>query len=224
VSRLSKVKACLLTVAVCWIFPGPSCFAFEDEGFQFWNTAKLSFDINRDWKAEVDEELRFGDEGGTLYYHHTDLGFVYKSLAQWVDLGFNYRQVFEKDSDRKWRRENRPHLNVTLKAKLLDLDLSTRSRFEFRDRENKEDLWVYRNKVMAKSPWALTQLRLQPYVAEEIFVSLDPTKYLADRLYAGMYLDISENMRADFYCLLQAKRLRDTQHIHVLGVALKFRF
>jgi hypothetical protein len=223
-NHLSKATACFLTAAILAAFMNRRCFAFNDEGFQFWSVAKVSFDINEDWKAEVEEELRLGDEGGNLYYHHTDLGFVYKNFAQWVDLGFNYRQVFEKDSEGKWRQENRPHGNLTLKAKLGDFDLSSRSRFEFRNREDREDLWVYRNKVTVKLPWALTELKLKPYVAEEIFVILDPTKYLGDRLYGGMYLDISENIRADFYYVWQLKRLRGLQDIHVFGIGLKLRF
>jgi hypothetical protein len=223
-NHLSKATACFLTAAILAAFTNRPCFAFNDEGFQYWNTAEVSFGINKDWKVEVEEELRLGDEGGNLYYHHTDLGFVYENFAQGVDLGFNCRQVFEKDSEGTWRRENRPHLNVTLKAKLLDLELSSRSRFEFRDRENKEDIWIYRNEVTMEFPWALTDLKLKPYVAEEIFVILDPGKYLGDRLYAGMYLDISENMQADFYYLWQLKRLRDIQDIHVFGFRLKFRF
>ncbi|MHC4666297.1 MAG: DUF2490 domain-containing protein [Planctomycetota bacterium] len=223
-NRLSKATAYIITAAICGTLLSRPCFAFDDQGFQFWNITKASFDINKDWKAEVEEELRFGDEGGTLYYHHTDLGFVYRSLAEWVDVGFNYRQVFQKDSERKWKREDRPHLNVTLKAEALDLDLSSRSRFEYRNREDQEDFWVYRNKVTVQFPWALTDLKLRPYVAEEIFVILDPMDYLGDRLYGGMYLDISENMRADFYYVWQSKRLGDPQEVHALGVALKFRF
>jgi len=86
------------------------------------------FDIEKDWKITFEEEFRLGDDAGHLYYHHSDLGFVYKSLADWIDLGVNYRKAFEKDSKDKWRQENRPHLNVTLKGKLLGLDLSDRSR------------------------------------------------------------------------------------------------
>jgi hypothetical protein len=223
-NRLSKARVYIITAAICGTFLGRPCFAFDDEGFQFWNITKASFDIDKDWKAEVEEELRFGDEGGTLYYHHTDLGFVYKSLAEWVDVGFNYRQVFQKDSERKWKREDRPHLNVTLKAEALDLDLSSRSRFEYRNREDQEDFWVYRNEVTVQFPWALTDLKLRPYVAEEIFVILDPAKYLGDRLYAGVYLDVSENMRADLYYVWQLKRLGDPQEVHALGVALKLMF
>ena len=83
----------------------------------------------------LEEEFRFGDDGGNFYYQHSDLGLIYSGISDWVDVGINYRHVFlEKDSD--WKQENRPHLNATVKCKLLDFSLSNRGRLEYRNRED----------------------------------------------------------------------------------------
>jgi len=193
--------------------------------FQYWSSANVSLDIDKDWKITFAEEFRLGDDAGHLYYHHSDLGFVYKSLADWIDLGVNYRKVFERDSKDKWRQENRPHLNVMLKGKLFGLDLSDRSRFEYRDRENKKDLWRYRNKVSVKLPLELTSLKLQPYLADEVFINFDEEDFNKNRLYAGLSLKLSKNIKGEVYYLWQSSKSGgDWKNINVLGTGLKFYF
>ncbi len=201
------------------------CFAFDDGDFQYWSKASASFDIHKDWKITFAEEFWLGDDAGKLYYQHSDIGFVYKSLADWIEMGFNYRQVFQKDGKDKWRQENRPHLNVTLKGKLLGLDLSDRSRFEYRDRENKKDLWRYRNKVTVKFPLELTSLKLQPYLADEVFVNFDEEDFNRNRLYVGLSLKLSKNIEAEVYYLRQSSEYGgEWEDINVLGTQLRFHF
>lgn len=202
------------------------CFATDDGDFQYWSSANVSLDIDKDWKITFAEEFRLGDDAGHLYYHHSDIGFVYKSLADWIDLGFNYKQVFERtDSEGEWKQENRPHLNITLKGRLFDLGLSSRSRFEYRDRENKKDLWRYRNKVTVKFPLELTSFKLQPYLADEVFINFDEEDFNKNRLYAGLSLKLSKNIKGEVYYLWQSSKSGgDWKDINVLGTGLKFYF
>lgn len=225
VNKLSSLSGYLFLALICSGLIGESCFAYDDEGFQYWSSASASFDINKDWKATFEEEFRLGDDGGHLYYNHSDLGFTYKSLADWIDLGFNYRQVFEKDSKGKRRQENRPHLNITLKGKLFDLDLSNRARFEYRDRENKEDVWWYRNKTTVKFPLKLTNFNLQPYVADEVFITLNDDNVDRNRFYAGASFNLSKDIQANIFYLWQSSRsAHQWKDINVLGTQLKFLF
>ena len=222
-----KIKnwSCFIVTVIAIVLISEVCFAYDDEGFQWWSTAGVSYDINKDWKVTFEEEFRLGDDGGHLYYHHSDLGFVYKSLADWIDLGFNYRQAFEKDNKGEWREENRPHLNITLKGKLFDLDLSDRSRFEYRDRENKKDLWRYRNKFTVKFPLELTKLKLQPYLADEVFINFDEEGYNRNRLYSGASFKLSKNLEGNIFYLWQSSRSGGRwKDINVLGAGLKYRF
>ena len=95
--KTEKITVYLLTILVYGFFRTP-CFAYDDEGFQFWSTASASFDINKDWKGKFEEEFRCGDDGGYLYYQHSDLGFVYAGLADWIDVGFNFRYVLKRET------------------------------------------------------------------------------------------------------------------------------
>lgn len=216
---------CFVVTVVTVVLISKVCFAFDNSDFQYWSTADFSFDIDKDWKFTFQEEFRLKKSGGYLYHHHSEAGLVHKSFADWIDLGFNYRQVFEKDSEGKWRQESRPHLNVTLKGKLLGLDVSDRSRFEYRDRENKEDVWRYRNRVTVKLPFELTELKLQPYLADKIFITFNDDNVDRNRLYAGVSFKLAKNLKGDVFYLWQSSRSSsDWEDIDVLGTALKFSF
>jgi hypothetical protein len=201
------------------------CFAYDNGDFQYWSKAGLAFDINKDWAVTFEEEFRLGDNAGKLYYHSSDLGFLYRGFADWIDLGVNYGQVFEKDSSDVWRTEKRPHFNVTLKGQLFNFDLSDRSRLEYRDRENKKDVWRYRNKLTVKLPAAFTKFKLQPYVADEVFINFDKEDFNKNRLYSGILFSLSKNIKGDIFYLWQSSKSDGNwEDINVLGTQLKFCF
>ena len=225
-SKLSRIIVCFHAVLMSVGYISVPCLALDDGDFQSWSSVGASFDINKDWKCTFDEEFRIGDDAGELYYHHSDLGFVYKSFSDWIDLGFNYRQVFARDdSESEWTQENRPHLNITLKGKLFDLDVSNRGRFEYRDREDKKDLWRYRNKFTVKLPFELTELKLQPYLADEVFFDLDGDGFKTNRLYSGFSFKLSEKIKCGVYYLWQSSESGDDwKDTNVLGAQLRFSF
>ena len=201
------------------------CFAYSDEGFQYWSGASASVNINKDWKVTVEQELRMGDDGGNLYYEHSDLGFVYKGLADWVDLSFNYRQIYEKDGKDHWQPENRPHLNLTFKGRMFNLPVSNRSRLEFRDLDNKEDVWRYRNKIEVRFPWKFTAFELQPYLGDDVFIDLDEEDFTKNWLFSGVSFKLLENLKGEIYYMWQAsKSKKEWKDVHILGTRLKFSF
>lgn len=217
-------KNCFPAVA-CVLFWSGVCLAFSDGDLQYWSTADFSFEMNEDWKVNLQEELRLGNGAGNLYYHHSDVGFVYRGLGDWIDLGFNYRQVVEKDSDDTCRPENRPHLNLTLKGKLFDLLVSDRSRVEYRDRDNKDDLWRYRNKLTVKFPFTLTEFKLQPYVADEVFIECDSRDFNKNRIYAGFDFNLTKDLKGGIFYMLQSTRGNGRWNdLNVIGTKLKFSF
>jgi len=205
-------------------FMAGSCFGFDDEGFQIWSSASGAFKINKDWKVKVQEEIKLGNDGGNLYYHHTDIGFIYSGFADWLDLGVNYRHIHEKDSNDRWREERRPHFNIKFKTKFMGLDLSDNSIFEYRSRKHKEDVWRYRNEFMIKFP-EFKDLPLQPYVADEVFVDLNRGDFLKNRIYAGVYYKLAKNIKAEVYYMRQETRSSSGwKSLGVLGTTLNISF
>jgi len=218
----NRVRFVITIVTI--VVAGEVCFASGGD-FEYWATTGASFDINKDWGCTFEEELRFKDTGGELYYHHSDLGFVYKNFADRIDLGVNFRKVYKKDSKGEWTQEDMPHLNATLKRKVFGLDVSDRARLEYRDRENEKDVWRYRNKITVKLPVELTELKLQPYLAEETFTNLDEEGFNNNRMSGGFSINLSKKVKGDIYYLWQASKLDGGwKDVNVIGTSLRFYF
>ena len=213
-----------IRIIVIVVLISETCSAFDDGDFQYWDTTEFSFDLNKDWEFTFEEELRFQDEASRLYYHHSEMGFVYSGFADWVEFGLNYRQVFSRNNNDDWVTENRPHLNVTLMTKLAGLYLEDRSRLEYRDRNSKKDLWRYRNKFTVEFP-KLTTLQLQPYIADEVFINFDREGYNNNRFYIGSSIKLTKTIEADIFYMWQSSRSDGgRKDINVLGFKLEIAF
>ncbi|UCF43725.1 MAG: DUF2490 domain-containing protein [Planctomycetota bacterium] len=223
-SKSLKIRVCLVAALICGGLLAKPALGVDKSGFQYWSAAGFNFDLDKEWTVTFEEQFRLGDEGGNLYYHHSDISLVYKGFADWLDVGAGFRKAYE-DRDGTWRQENRPHISVTLKGKLGDIAVSTRSRFEYRHREQKEDVWRYRNKVTFKLPCELTELKLKPYLADEVFINFNDEEYAGNRFYSGVAFNITKNVKADIYYLWQSSRATPGRDdIHALGTKLTFRF
>ncbi|MFC1698732.1 DUF2490 domain-containing protein [Candidatus Omnitrophota bacterium] len=199
-------------------------FAFGEDDFQYWNTENASWQLADNWKIQLEAEFRFGDDACDFYYQHSDSGATFSGLAEWLDIGFNYRQIFEeKNSD--WKYENRPHLNATVKFNLGGLKLSNRGRLAYRNREDADNFWQYRNKLTLKFPNKLSKLDIQPYLADEIFVSFDDQELNRNRLYVGFYLKLLKSLKGEiFYLWQRSKSSGKWTNANILGTKLKFSF
>ncbi|MHC4204526.1 MAG: DUF2490 domain-containing protein [Planctomycetota bacterium] len=225
IRKKNRATACLFVVLAFVAYNSRSCFASIDGDFQFWSTAGVSFDINKDWKVAVEEKLKFVHDAGHLRYHHTDLGFTYKGLADWIDLGFNFKQVFVELPDDDWSRENRPHLNITFKGRWAGLDFSDKSKFAFRDIEYGDDYWRYSNKLKVNLPYELTRFKFRPYVADQVYINMDRSNFEKNRLYAGVSFELSKNIESELYYVYQWGKFLDYWfELSALGLQLKLSF
>ncbi len=200
-----------------------SVYAYDDGDFQVWNTENQEFNINKVSKITFEQEFRWGDDASDFYYQHYDAGFLY-SANEHLDLGINYRQVYEKKND-KFREENRPHINAILKYAIAGFKLDDRNRLEYRHFDWQEDFWEYRNKFALKFPWKFTKLAIQPYLADEIFLTLNGIDLTRNRLYGGFGFTIFRNVKGEIYYLLQSsKKSGSWTDANVVGTKIKLAF
>jgi len=219
----TRLKICFVSI-LSMVFMIFKAYAYDDNDFQVWHTENQEVKINQKWKATGEQEFRLSDNGGDLYYQHYDLGFVY-GLSKNIDLGINYRQVLEKDSKGKFRTENRPHINGTIKWELFDFKFDDRNRFEYRNFETKHAFWAYRNKFGIKTPWKFTKFEIQPYLADEIFINFNSTGFSRNRFYAGLGMSFFKHLKGEIYYLRQNSNSSGNWiTANVLGTKLKLIF
>ncbi len=203
-----------------FLFAAVPAFALEDGDFQLWNTEVIEAKLNDSFKVKVEEELRFGEDVSILYYRHTDGGVTWK-VTDGLDLGVNYRQLYEKKKN-KWKEENRPHINGTVKREWLGFKFKDRNRFEYRIKKGGDDTTRYRNKATVLFPLKWTKLDIQPYVADEIFVDFEGEKLNRNRLYAGFNAKLFKHFKTDIFYLWQTtKKNSKWINYNILSLKLK---
>ena len=215
-------------ISVCCLcgifFATASACALENGDWQLWNTDSAEVKLDKRWKIKAEEELRFGKDISELYYTHTD-GGINLNVTDGLDLGINYRQVYEKKED-EWKEECRPHFNAAIKWEWGEFKLSDRSRLELRTFEDKDDEWRYRNKFSVVFPWKWTFLEIQPYIADEVFVDFHGEKLNRNRFYGGFSYKLCKYLKGGIFYMWQiSKRAGDKwTGYNVLGIEAKLVF
>lgn len=202
---------------------GATAYAYDNGDFQVWHTENQEFRIAKNSKIILEEEFRWGDDGSDFYYHHYDAGFRYSPNNN-LDLGLNYRQVYEKKSG-EFLEQNIPYAYATFKAEFSGFKLEDRNRVEYKHFDTQDDSWRYRNKFTLKFPWKWTKSGIQPYLADEIFIEMDNGEFNRNRFYAGFGFDLLKHLRGEIYYLLQTSKSSGSWvNANVLGTKLKLVF
>lgn len=177
-----------------------------DGDWQSWCAAAVAGKAgNLKWKVE--EEIYIGDDISQLFHYQTDAG-ISRSLASWFDLGLNFRQIREEKKG-EWKNEARPHLNGTLKWLLADWQFADRNRLEYRIIEDSVDRWRYCNQLSLLPPVKLWDSRLQPYLADEVYIDLHGDNFNENRAYAGFTVRLAKYIAADLSYFCQSREKTD---------------
>lgn len=200
-------------------------YAYSDGDFQVWNTDIQDFKVNKNLKAVLEEEFRWGGNSSEFYYHHYDAGLFY-SLNKYWNLGGGYRHVYEL-SKGKFKLENEPYMTAAVSLTKNGYTLESRNRLEYRHFDYQSDSWRYRNKFTLKFPWKLTKMEIQPYAADEIYVKFGSGigQFNQNRASSGFTMNLSANLKAEiYYMLVSAKSSGKWNDTNVLGTKLKLSF
>ena len=153
------------------------------------------------------------------------MGLVYRPMADSLEFGINYRQIYGQTETSPWKPENRPHVNVTLRAKFFNLDVSNGSRLEYSNPENRSEFWCYGNKFAIRLPLQAASLKVQPYVSHDIFVDFGDSNFARNGFSSGASVKLSQNLVGDFYYRCQTSRYGDVwRDVKMLGTSLRYRF
>lgn len=208
-----------LTALMCF-----NAYAYDNGDFQIWNTDVQEVKIAKGTKFAMEQEFRFGKNAGELYYQHYDWGFIF-GFDKRLDIGLGYRLVLDKFRN-KWREEDMPNANATLKFDLWKFKFDDRNRIEYRHFRFKDDSVRYRNKFTLKIPLDVAKIKILPYSSDEIFIASDSTGFNENRFSSGLEFELTKYVKAEIYYMFKSNKIKDSKwrNTNVLGTKIKIAF
>lgn len=218
---MKKIRA---IVALVMLLGVGSAYAYKDGDFQIWHTEAQDITLKEGTRVAVDEEFRYGNNAGELYYQHYDVGLAYDANKYLTTL-ISYRQIYDGEKG-KFKPEYQPNLNITLKCEVYGFKIEDRNRLELKFYDHKRpDAIEYRNRLTIKAPWKVTPLGIQPYVSDEIFVKMNSIAVSRNRFATGVTFDLIKNFKGDIYYMLQStKKSGLWTDANILGLKVKLAF
>ena len=228
--KLLLISGLLFAAAVC----------VGDTDFQHWSNVDGTFNLNEEWIFKVENQFRFSDSED-FFQHHTDFGLTYTQLADWLDVGANYRFIRRKRRDGDWEEENRPHFNFIFKGQLFYIRVRHRLRFEYNDDDDLGDYATIRNKftlnpefeddrdflplLPSEAKTFLYSRNVRPFAAYEFFADTETNQVSRHRFSTGLSAKLNDFLVGDVYYMFEYNRsFADKDDLHVLGASLKFIF
>lgn len=220
------MKKNIFIITFLWLISANMlALAYDDGDFQVWHNESQELKITDFFKVNIEEEVRFADQAAYLNYQHYEVGYAY-TLNKYISLGANYRQTYDKKSrEAQFQEENMPNVVAWLKYDLYGFSLENRNRLEYRHFYYQPDSWRYRNKWTIKFPWKFTPLKIQPYLADEIFIDCRLGELNQNRFFSGFAFNIYKNIKGEIYYLFRfAKSAPIWKDSNVLGTKIKIIF
>ena len=136
-----------------------------------WDGGRLSFG--------AEQEEKFGRRG---FIDSETLAMIELEACPYFAISLGDRFVYERSRGRgDLVPEHRPTLDVVLTTpEFLTLKLDSRTRFEFRMIDGKDDYVRYRERLRLRTGWSVTQWKISPFLSEEVFFSAKPDVSAAD--------------------------------------------
>ena len=209
--------------------------------FGTWNTVQMSKGLGNGFSAGLSEESRIGtvDQPSSikrLDEFHTTV-FLDWRVFDWMSIGIQDDFVLLRRSGAvdRYRRDNRPGINLTFGHSVGGFDFSNRSRFIMRDLENERPYFRYRNlsKVTMPRVFNVLEREVRPYVSYEWYFDEGSKDRKIDKndKFGQFWTDFGIQTRISpscslclFYRLVELKVSESWQPSHVVGTAFTFSF
>jgi len=140
----------------------------DEHDSQVWLDQSLGHDVSEKYTLLADQSLRF-KQNASNFDTYTILVGLQRHALSWIEHGYYVRYQLDRVGDVSMD-ELRPTYDLVLKWYWGLTRWSNRSRFEYRFRESREDMFRYRNRLKLVFQEQLTVFDLKPYGAIELFL------------------------------------------------------
>jgi opacity protein-like surface antigen len=144
----------------------------------------LKAPLSGDWFLLSRSNLATRDNFGDSFLGYTGAS-IGRQLSKQFSLRLGYRRAWFRFSE-DWQPEDRLMLEGYYAARPGGFRVSNRLRAELRSFDWRDDDIRLRNEIVVEAPWALTRLKLKPYLEEEVFYSTNAGRFEANWLGGGL--------------------------------------
>jgi len=242
------MKKCLLicgvvAVVVSLIPRTGSAGTNEDGDWQFWTYDSATVKLTERASLAFDGMLRFGDDMSDLWYWHGDAGLLFKA-GKGLAVKASYRHKALQTGPRtspmgnlhEWRCISNPSINAILAGKFGGWKIKNVCRLAYWDFDDdfrelggmriNTDRWLYRNITAVIPPIAFTDLKIAPFIKEDVFVDFKEGEINRNRLSAGLIMGGYKAVKPSLYYMWEATDWSQSgwRHINVLGIDVALTF
>jgi hypothetical protein len=158
--------------------------------------------LGGNWDAKVEIETKWRSDMSEQYDFEA-MPWVGYRLSKWFRLGLGWRELYSRKntaifnkqsmgsppsptylqvSDCDWQVEHRPVADIILTIKSGIWKVENRLRTEYREVQDQDAYFRYRNRLRLESPWRWTRAEVKPWLAWEAYYENNPDWDSGDRL------------------------------------------
>lgn len=171
----------LLALSALWLVP-PAALAERDAGGS--HNLLIKAPISDDWFVISRSNIASRDNFDDRFLGFIGAGLGYQLTDTW-SVRTGYRHVWFRPQD-EWLEEDRLYTEAFYARRFDNLRFTSRSRFEFRFFDYRENDVRFRNEFVFESNRPLPGTALTTYLEEEFFYSTNDDRFEANWLGAGL--------------------------------------
>ncbi len=165
--------------------------------------------------------LQADDDISNYDYLEWGTGLEYQTPLPWLSFLAYYQQGYSKDGDRHWQLEQKPSINMNLKASLAGFKISNQIRYEHRITPEWNDSRI-KNTLTISRP----DIFLQPYIGWELFYENRDKAVMLNRVKLGIIKDIVSHVSIGPYFRVDFSNIKHqwewTRQLIGFQVTIKF--
>lgn len=196
--------------------------AGASDDWQYWNQLVCKHEFNDRLSLDIASEQKWRDDASDFYLYSVFLVPTMR-LTKNVSLGAGYRRE-RKEGEDSWTTENRFLLPLTLKWAVKEWAIQLRSQLEYRDLENEQDRWRFRERIRLSHPVDIGKFTVTPFVSEELFYDLTVGRAEQNRAVVGLSIPWGKHMTLAVFYMNKTERNGDWSSANILGTEVAVRF
>lgn len=160
--------------------------------------------LSERWEAKFEIESKHRDNMSE-YYDFEFMPWIAYCFTDWFTLGMGWRELYSrKTGTHHWDLEHRPLVDFMVSKKFKAGTVDNRIRTEYRDIEDTDAYFRYRNRLRYSAPWSMTRFEIKPWVAWETYYEHCPEWERCDRwnrhrYYIGLGAKINKSVKVGCY-------------------------